>query len=86
MTMHYAADEIRAVHEFAWQNRDQVKGFGSVEAAHRLLDAVAPAIAARALREYADALASNSVAAYWAAGDFVNDVRDWASDVERGRI
>jgi hypothetical protein len=53
MTQHYTDAEIEAVHEFAWENRDGVQGSGSHMGAKRLLDAVAPAIAARALREAA---------------------------------
>jgi hypothetical protein len=47
----YTDDEIDAVHQFAWDNRDGIPGTGSSNGARRLLDKIAPAIAARAWDE-----------------------------------
>lgn len=55
----YTDAEVEAVHEFAWHNRDLVAGSGSYRAAMQLLDKIAPAIAARALREAAEAVRAN---------------------------
>lgn len=93
MSKHYADAEIEAVHEFAWQNRDQVKGFGSANAARRLLNRIAPAIAARALREAAAAIEPTITmgrypeesAALHEREIIAESLRDRADEIEAGR-
>ena len=53
----YTDDEADVVHQFAWDVHDKGgNGYLSFSAARAVLDRVAPAIAARALREAADAM------------------------------
>lgn len=78
----YTDDEVVAVHEFAWRNRDNLDGAGSINDAKELLDRIAPAIAARAAAEALRDMAFDLEQFETSPGEEPHRLRDRADEIE----